>query len=166
MLPDTETITTRQADLDDPADQQAIVELLDMYAREPTGQNGPLSPRIRRDVIPGLQNHPTTLVFLALDQSRPVGLAVCFRGFSTFQARPLLNIHDFAVHPDYRGRGVGFALMQTVEREARKTACCKLTLEVRADNLSARNLYLRAGFSPSEESSVEHSFWTKALSSV
>jgi ribosomal protein S18 acetylase RimI-like enzyme len=166
MAAGSTTISTRQADLDDPADQQAVVELLDMYAREPTGQNGPLSARIRRDVIPGLQSHPTTLVFLALDQAKPVGLAVCFRGFSTFQARPLLNIHDFAVHPDYRGRGVGFALMQTVEREARDTSCCKLTLEVRSDNRSARKLYLRAGFTPSVEPDGEYSFWTKALGSV
>jgi ribosomal protein S18 acetylase RimI-like enzyme len=165
-LTDSDAITTRQAELDDPNDQRAIVELLDMYAREPMGQDGPLAPRIRRDVIPGLQAHPTTLVLLALNHNVPVGLAVCFRGFSTFQARPLLNIHDFAVHPDFRGRGVGLALMQAVEDEARRTSCCKLTLEVRLDNLPARKLYLRAGFSPSEESASAYSFWTKALSSV
>jgi ribosomal protein S18 acetylase RimI-like enzyme len=158
-----ESIATRRADLDDPADQTAIVALLDMYACEPTGQNGPLSDRIRRDLIPGLKNHPTTLVVLALREGAPVGLAICFRGFSTFQARPLLNIHDFAVNPDCRGQGVGLALLQAVEREARNAACCKLTLEVRVDNHPARKLYLRAGFSPGEELSTAHDFWTKPL---
>ena len=165
-MSDGETITTRQADLDDPADQQAIVELLDMYAREPMGQNGPLPEQVRRDVIPGLRSHPTTVVFLALDQGVPVGLAVCFRGFSTFQARPLINIHDFAVHPDSRGRGVGRMLMQAVEREARKTSCCKMTLEVRSDNDPAKKLYLRAGFYPYKEVSSAYGFWTKALDPV
>jgi ribosomal protein S18 acetylase RimI-like enzyme len=158
-----ETIVTRRADLDDPADQDAVVALLNMYACEPTGQNGPLSDRIRHDLIPGLRSHPTTLVVLALRWGTPVGLAVCFRGFSTFRARPLLNIHDFAVSPDCRGQGVGAALMQAVEREARDASCCKLTLEVRADNHAAKKLYLRAGFDPGDELTTAHGFWTKPL---
>ena len=36
---------------------------------------------------------------------KPVGLATTFEGFSTFAAKPLINIHDIAVLPDYRGRG-------------------------------------------------------------
>jgi hypothetical protein len=34
-----------------------------------------------------LQAHPTTLIFLAFDEDDPVGAAVCFIGFSTFDLR-------------------------------------------------------------------------------
>jgi ribosomal protein S18 acetylase RimI-like enzyme len=73
-------------------------------------------------------------------------LAVCFFGFSTFQARPLLNIHDLAVVPEYRGRGVGRALLEAAEARAAERGCCKLTLEVQDANPRARQLYERYGF--------------------
>jgi ribosomal protein S18 acetylase RimI-like enzyme len=85
-------------------------------------------------------------VLLALEGERPVGMAICFVGFSTFQARPLLNIHDLAVVPDCRGQGIGRALLAEAEKQALLRGCCKLTLEVREDNLPARSLYERFGF--------------------
>ncbi|MDP7573186.1 MAG: GNAT family N-acetyltransferase, partial [Myxococcota bacterium] len=80
-------------------------------------------------------------------RKRPVGVAVCFLGFSTFQARPLLNIHDLAVLPEWRGRGVGRALLAAAEDRARQRGCCKLTLEVQDSNRRALQLYERFGFS-------------------
>ncbi|HEU4533517.1 MAG TPA: GNAT family N-acetyltransferase, partial [Polyangiaceae bacterium] len=88
----------------------------------------------------------TTLIFLAYLEGRAVGVAVCFRGFSTFAARPLVNVHDLAVVPECRGRGVGRLLLQAVERKARALGCCKLTLEVLENNQRARNLYASLGF--------------------
>src|SRR5688572_14329373 len=85
----------------------------------------------------------------ALADEEPVGVAVCFFGFSTFNARPLLNIHDLAVLPQYRGLGAGRALLQAAEEHARREGCCKLTLEVQEDNTRARALYRRFGFADS-----------------
>ena len=96
-----------EADLARTDHQEAVVQLLNAYAIDPMGDGKPLSEIARRDLIPGLQQHPTTMIFLAFDGRAPVGLAVCFRGFSTFAARPLLNIHDFSVLPACRGAGVG-----------------------------------------------------------
>jgi ribosomal protein S18 acetylase RimI-like enzyme len=67
-------------------------------------------------------------------------------GFSTFEARPLVNVHDLAVLPEHRGRGVGRALLAGVEQRARARGCCKLTLEVLDTNETARRLYARFGF--------------------
>jgi ribosomal protein S18 acetylase RimI-like enzyme len=75
-----------------------------------------------------------------------VGLAVCFRGFSTFAARPLLNIHDFSVLPACRGAGVGRQLLAAIEERARAIGCCRLTLEVQEHNHRARGIYAAAGF--------------------
>jgi ribosomal protein S18 acetylase RimI-like enzyme len=93
-----------------------------------------------------LEAVPHHLVLLAFVDEGPVGLAICFQGFSTFLAQPLLNVHDLAVLPEARGRGVGDALLAAIEAEARRRGCCKVTLEVREDNPVARRLYVRNGF--------------------
>jgi ribosomal protein S18 acetylase RimI-like enzyme len=86
------------------------------------------------------------LVLLAWASEKPVGVAVCFWGFSTFQGRPLVNVHDLAVLPDQRGKGTGRALLAGVEERARARGCCKLTLEVLDENARARGLYASFGF--------------------
>jgi ribosomal protein S18 acetylase RimI-like enzyme len=158
-------VTIIEADLDTPQHQQAIISLIDAYARDPMGCGRGLPPDARERLIPALQQHPTTLVFLALEGATPVGIALCFRGFSTFTARPLLNIHDLAVLPDYRGQGVGHLLLERVEAKGRELGCAKLTLEVRADNHRAQRLYQRFGFgdTPTEDGAVRHWFLQKPL---
>ncbi len=94
------------------------------------GNSQDLPQEVRNRLIPGLQAHPTTLIFLAYRGDEAVGIAVCFRGFSTFVAKPLLNIHDLAVNPDCRGQGIGHLLLDQVEHRAHELGCCKLTLEV------------------------------------
>ena len=135
-----------QADLDRPDHQAAVLALVDAYSRDPMGDGAPLAAEVRERLIPGLRQHPTTLVFLAYDGEAPVGVAVCFLGFSTFAARPLVNIHDFAILPTHRGRGVGRGLIAAVEARARELGCCKLTLEVLDQNHRALRTYASAGF--------------------
>jgi GNAT superfamily N-acetyltransferase len=139
-------IEIRDADLADPADATAVVELVNAYARDPMGGGVPLADDARARLASGLRAHPTTLVLLAFADGRAVGVAVCFFGFSTFQGRPLLNVHDLAVVAEARGRGIGRALLAAAEARARAGGCCKLTLEVLEDNHRARAVYARAGF--------------------
>lgn len=149
------------ADLADSAHQREIVELLDMYCRDGFGDGKPLSLEARENLIPGMVKHGGARVFLAYEGERAAGLANCFLGFSTFRAQPLINIHDIAVHPDFRGRGVGQALLAAVEEHARELGCCKVTLEVRSDNERAMASYRRAGY---ESTQPETWFWAKKLS--
>jgi ribosomal protein S18 acetylase RimI-like enzyme len=135
-----------EADFSDPSHCAGIVEVLDSYASDPVGGGKPLSPEVRARLAPALRDHPSALVLLAFSDRRPVGIAVGFFGLSTFQARPLLNIHDLAVVPECRGRGVGRALLEAAEARALGRACCKLTLEVQDDNRRARALYESFGF--------------------
>ncbi len=90
-----EQTSFRLADLTRPEDAWAVVELLDAYSSDPMGDGCPLSDEARGNLISGLLAHPTTEILLAFHGAAAVGLAICFRGFSTFAARPLLNIHDF-----------------------------------------------------------------------
>ena len=97
-------------------------------------------------MIDGLRGHPTTQIFLAMRSDQPVGIAVCFRGFSTFAAMPLINLHDFFVDHRVRGQGIGQSLLHAIEIEAQATGCCKVTLEVQENNRKARSMYTKFGF--------------------
>jgi ribosomal protein S18 acetylase RimI-like enzyme len=89
---------------------------------------------------------PHAFTALAWLDGVPVGLANCFEGFSTFACKPLVNIHDFAVLPAQRGRGIAKGLMAFVEEQARLRGACKLTLEVLQGNRGAQALYASVGF--------------------
>ena len=155
-----EAMHVKLADLHAPAQQAAIVELLDMYCRDEFGDGKPLAEYSRANLIPGLIAHGGALVFLAYESERPIGMALCFRGFSSFKAKPLINIHDLAVRPECRGQGVGRQLLAAVEAHARSLGWCKVTLEVRADNDRAKAAYRRAGFRSTEP---ETWFWGQPL---
>jgi GNAT superfamily N-acetyltransferase len=136
-----------EADLHRQEHQQAVVALLDAYSQDPMGNGQALSNEVRRDLVPGLQQHPTTIVFLAFLNDEAVGIATCFRGFSTFAARPLINISDFYVLPEFRGQNIGQLILAAVDNKAREIGCCKITLEVQENNLRAQGIYQAAGFS-------------------
>ena len=135
-----------EADLNVSEHRDAVLAMVDAYSRDTMGSAKPLDPGVRLRLIPGLQRHPTTLIFLAFEGEQPVGVAVCFIGFSTFAAKPLINIHDCMVLPAFRGKGVGRHLLDAVEAKARELGCCKLTLEVMDNNDRALRAYEAAGF--------------------
>ncbi|MEO6186731.1 MAG: GNAT family N-acetyltransferase [Steroidobacteraceae bacterium] len=139
-------VAVRRADLDNPGDAAAIVQMLNAYASDPRGGGVPLTAPVQHRLVAGLRAHPTACVWLAFDGQAAVGVCVGFIGYSTFHARPLLNIHDLAVLAGQRGRGTGRALLAAAEAHARDADCCKLTLEVQDDNSPARQLYERFGF--------------------
>jgi ribosomal protein S18 acetylase RimI-like enzyme len=139
-----------RADLSDAQHQAAVLKMTRSYARDRFGNGSDLPDTVLRDLVLRLRAHPTTLIFLALDEGEPVGIATCFLGFSTFTARPLINIHDLHVSKDHQGMGIGRALLAAVEKEARAHGCCKLTLEVRENNHSALALYASFGFDNGE----------------
>jgi len=57
-----------------------------------------------------------------------------------------IHINNVAVLPQYRGRGMGSAVLRHVLDEARRLGATRATLEVRASNEGARRLYERLGF--------------------
>ena len=153
------------ADLANVEHQSAILAMLDAYMRDPMEGGTPMPEATRRDVLPGLRAHPACHVFLAYRDSTPVGFSICFLGFSTFNARPLINIHDMFVDASVRGKGIGRMLLERIETKARELNCCRLTLEVREDNQVARGLYRKVGFDRAVvgPKSIPMEFWRKPL---
>ncbi len=139
-------VTILDADLSRAEHQNALVTMLDAYMRDPMEGGEPLAERVKRDLVPGLRAHPACYIFLAYRDDSPVGFTICFLGFSTFLARPLINIHDIFVDSSVRGLGIGAMLLERIEAKARELNCCRITLEVREDNHVARGLYRKVGF--------------------
>lgn len=135
-----------RARYDDPTHADALVELLDHYARDPAGGGDPLSDFARAHLVEALAARPFVFSVLAFDGAVPVGLVNAIEGFSTFACRPLVNIHDVVVRDTHRGRGVAVRLFAEVEAIARERGACKLTLEVLSGNRAARGLYEKLGF--------------------
>ncbi len=152
----------KRVDYQDAKDAADLLRMLREYARFEN------CDRPELDEIPvKLAGFPTAFSVLAYaepSQLEVIGLVNCFFGFSTFQLRPLVNIHDVIVTSRFRGQGVAAAMLDEVEHIARTHDCCRLTLEVYADNAPARRAYGKHGFTrdPSHPDIDVH-FLRKAL---
>jgi len=135
-----------QADLFNSTETNDILRLLSSYAVDIMGGGEDLSDEVRKKLIPALQKRSGVFIFLAYHESTAIGLAICFEGFSTFYAQPLINIHDFVVEKNYRGQGIAKLLLQKIEQKANTIGACKLTLEVLEGNVRAQNVYKAFGF--------------------
>lgn len=123
-----------------------LLHLLNSYALDPMGGAQPLSEYVLEHLLDSLAARSDALSLIAYVDDVPAGVANCFEGFSTFSCKPILNIHDIAVLPQFRRQGIGNALLAEVETQARKKGCCKITLEVLEGNKTARKAYQAFGF--------------------
>ena len=134
------------ADYRNTAHAAALVDLLDAYASDPAGGGKPLEAAVRQRLPAELAARPQAFSVLAYEGGQPVGLVNCIEGFSTFAAKPLVNVHDVVVLPSHRGKRVAQQMFALVEEEARRRGACKLTLEVLSGNAPALRAYEREGF--------------------
>ena len=154
-----------EADYRNPRHARDIGYLLNCYALDPMGGGEPLPEPVRSRLAGELAALPHAFSVLCYIDGEPAGLVNCFEGFSTFQCRRLVNIHDVVVVEDFRSRGISSLMLAEVEAIARRRDCCKLTLEVLEGNLAAQRAYRRFGFEgyqldPSAGSAL---FWHKSL---
>jgi ribosomal protein S18 acetylase RimI-like enzyme len=147
-------------DFSDSDHLSALADLLNHYMTDPMGDHAPHTRLQQLRLVDGLANHPSALVLFVKSGSTYAGLAVCFINFSTFNVKPFLNIHDLIIHRDFRGQGLGRALLEELVRISKERDYCKLTLEVRSDNNVAKGLYQRIGFTECEP---PMHFWNKKI---
>lgn len=156
------------ADLSSPPHAEAIVYLLNEYAKDDMGGGADLSDFVKANLVEELRQRPSAHVVLAYVGGVPAGMAVCFEGFSTFACKPLLNVHDIIVAGAYRGRGLSKKLLAKAEEVAIGLGCCKLTLEVLEGNSVAQAAYKACGFAGYEldPKMGKAMFWQKKLAQI
>lgn len=141
-------------------DAIALVQLINAYAADPMGRGRSLERCVLDRLMSDLARIPTARVIVAEIEHQSVGIAICFLGYSTFGGARLLNVHDFYVASQWRRTGVGRKLIHAVDTLARREQCCKVTLEVRADNQAAQALYKSEGFADCDPPML---FWTRTM---
>lgn len=153
------------ADLADPVHAEAVVALLNDYAKDEMGGSAELPAFVKRNLVPELKARPNVFSILAFAGHEAAGLAICIEGFSSFACMPLLNVHDMVVAPRFRGQGLSRKLLAKAEALARERNCCKLTLEVLEGNEIAQRAYRAFGFAGYEldPRMGRAMFWQKKL---
>ena len=84
----------------------------------------------------------------------PAGFALFFHNFSTFLCKPGIYLEDLYVKPEFRGAGVGRALLVYLAKLARKRGCGRLEWWVLDWNEPAIRFYKALGAVPMEDWTV------------
>ena len=153
------------ADLTTSLHASALLDLLNQYALDQMGGGEPLSNFTKANLTKEILKRTDTTVILAFIDNKPAGLINCIEGFSTFAAKPLMNIHDVYVGAAFRGKGLATQLLKEAEKLAISKGCCKITLEVLEGNKPAQLAYLKQGFDGYELNPEmgRAMFWQKKL---
>ena len=99
------------------------------------------NPWTRETLLWELRNSDVTHIYvLRMEDGAPTAFCVCWMIFDE------LHINTIAVAPAHRRRGLATTLLRHVLGDAAARGVTRATLEVRASNVAALQLYERLGF--------------------
>ena len=101
--------------------------------------------RLRQTLFPTDGTPPAAHCILAEADGVPAGFALYFFNYSTFLARPGLYLEDLFVKPDFRGRGLGKALLLHLAKIANQRGCGRMEWTVLDWNQPAIEFYESLG---------------------
>ena len=140
-MPSDDRLKIRTATREDvPAILQLIRELA-TYEREPEAAVATAEDLLRD----GFGARPLFHVELAEWEGQVAGFAFYFFNYSTWQGRPGLYLEDLFVRPEYRGRGIGKALLVHLAGIARRENCGRFVWQVLDWNSPAIGFYESLG---------------------
>jgi GNAT superfamily N-acetyltransferase len=119
----------------------AFIRALAAYEREPDAVAA-TEEGLLRD---GFGAHPFYSCLIAEHDGQAAGFALYYFNYSTWMGRPGIYLEDLFVEPDFRGRGIGKALLQRVAAVAVETHCPRLQWEVLDWNTPAIDFYRAMG---------------------
>lgn len=90
-------------------------------------------------------------VIFALENEKEVGFALFFHNFSTFLGRAGIYLEDLYVLPEYRGKGYGKGLLQTLAKIAVERGCGRLEWACLNWNQPSIDFYLSLNAVPMNE---------------
>jgi GNAT superfamily N-acetyltransferase len=82
---------------------------------------------------------------MAYADETAVGFALYFYNFSTFEGRRGIYLEDLYVEPEYRGRGIGKALLRRLAAIAKQENCGRMEWSVLTWNQPSIDFYHRLG---------------------
>ncbi len=101
-----------------------------------------------------------TVVFLAWVGTTAVGFTQLFTTFSSVSMQPMFILNDLYVMPEYRGKGIGKALLSKAQEFCISRGFKGLALETALDN-PAQELYNSMGWKKDTE--FLHYFWSAPI---
>lgn len=93
-------------------------------------------------------------VIFAVENGEEVGFALFFHNFSTFLGRAGIYLEDLYVKPEYRGRGIGKAVLKKLASIAVERGCGRLEWWCLDRNRPAVDFYLSMGAVPMNDWTV------------
>ena len=133
--------TIRPATRDDVPQILAFIHGLAEYEREPDAVTATEDDLLRD----GFGPNPFYFCLIAEHNGNPAGFAFYFFNYSTWMGRPGLYLEDLFVLPEFRGFGIGKALLQRVAAVAVENRCPRLQWEVLDWNTPAIDFYAAMG---------------------
>ena len=119
----------------------AFIRALASYERAPDAVTA-TEQGLLRD---GFGPNPIYFCLIAEHDSRPAGFALYFFNYSTWLGRPGIYLEDLFVEPEFRGLGIGKALLKQVAAIAMEKNCPRLQWEVLDWNTPAIEFYRAMG---------------------
>lgn len=127
-----------------PADVElifALIRQLAEYEQAPDQVRG--NPELLRESLFG--EHPAAEALIAQRAGRPVGFALFYGTFSTWECRPGIWLEDLFVPPEERRGGVGRALLSAVAAITLERGCTRLEWAALDWNELALDFYEKLG---------------------
>ena len=95
--------------------------------------------------------HPAAYLLVAEEGDEPVGFALWFLNFSTWEGVHGIYLEDLFVRPEHRGSGAGRALLTALARIAQERGYARMEWSVLSWNEPAIGFYRRIGAVPMDE---------------
>src|SRR5262245_3258030 len=139
-------INTRSATPADVDTILAFIKGLAAFEHEPDAVKATTADLLRD----GFGEQPKFEVLIAERDGKPIGFALFFPTYSTWEGRPGIHLEDIFVLEEERGKGVAYQLMTALAALAVERGCARLELSVLHWN-PARKFYHRLGMAHQEE---------------
>jgi GNAT superfamily N-acetyltransferase len=140
-MADVMATTIRPATATDAGTILSFIRALAKYERAPDAVVATEQDLLRD----GFGAQPYYSCLIAEQDGAPAGFAFFFYDYSTWLGRPGIYLEDIFVHPEFRGLGIGKALLQRVAAIAVEKGCARLKWQVLDWNTPAIDFYRAMG---------------------
>jgi GNAT superfamily N-acetyltransferase len=130
-----------------PATAADVPQILDFVRALATYERAPDAVTATEEGLlrDGFGPNPIYHCLIADLDGKPAGFALYFFNYSTWMGRPGIYLEDLFVQPEFRGLGIGLALLQQVAVAAVQKGCLRLQWEVLDWNSPAIDFYRSIG---------------------